>query len=680
TMNTTSVVPIFVNPDLQKERDGASFSTEEFAAWWAGGKEILKFNRDVRSYLEKDVDLNKVMQLEAKSHEEINEFTMRAAIKAAQKLRRLQQERNPGGNEYWPWVLFNEYSTIMWFNVPGGNPFSVMYVMLVKALQAQCDPEQYEEFGKRVERFEISATYAQTELGHGSNLRGLETRADYDPNTDEFVLNTPKISSYKWWAAGLGQCCNYCLVMAQLYINSQCKGPHMFFVQVRDEDTFEPLPGVHIGDIGKKMGFIGTNHGFLGLQNVRIPRKRMLMRYAKVNADGSYVRSPNNVLNYFAMVRTRCLIVRNNAAFLSAAATIATRYSAVRRQSPINPKDREPQIMDHVTQQMKLFPEIATSLAYGISSYYVWNLYEQTIKDIENGKYERLPELHSLSCALKVTSAIDSTAGVETLRLGCGGHGYLSSSNMSNLYALATASCIYEGENTVLLLQIGRFLMKSWRSALSAAPLAPTVQYLAEVQKNPEFGAWTGSWENMVKAMKYTSANKTRFAFKSLSARLSRGETEENAANHTGIEFTQAAELHGRAFVFSSFTDEVTGPKSKTRSASLNRVLENLLELYLVKETLNQMSNLLRFIQLTDTDLRGLQDRLETVLTKLRPDAVAIVDGFDFSDLQLNSTLGSFDGNAYERMFDAALKTPMNQKAVPASFNELLKPFMKSNI
>ncbi|XP_016990774.1 probable peroxisomal acyl-coenzyme A oxidase 1 [Drosophila rhopaloa] len=674
---TTSVIPTTVNPDLQKERDGASLSSEEFAAWWAGGEETLKFNRGVRSYLQKDVDVLEMLQLQNKSHEEIIEFSVKGAIEAAKKLRRLQEERNPGGVDYWPKLYDHQ---VMWGLVPGGNPFGVMYVMLVKALQAQCTPEQYEDFGKRLERFEICGTYAQTELGHGTYLRGLETRADFDPKTDEFVLNTPKISSYKWWPGGLGHSSNYCLVMAQLYIDNKSKGPHMFFIQVRDEETHEPLPGVHIGDIGKKMGFIGVNNGFLGLKDVRIPRTRMLMRHAKVNADGSYVSSPTNVLTYFAMVRTRCVIAYNNAMMLAVASTIATRYSAVRRQSPINPKEREPQIMDHVTQQMKLFPEIATSLAHRLASDYLWNLYDVTIKDIENGKYERLPELHSLSCALKVTCSMDSAVGVERLRLACGGHGYLISSNMSNIYVNATAACTYEGENTVLLLQIGRFLMKTWRSALSGAPLAPTVRYLAEVQKNPDFGKWSGSWENMVKAMQYAAANKTRLAFKSLSNRLSRGETEENAANHTGIELTQAAELHGRAFVFASFTAEVTGPKSKTRSASLNRVLENLLELYLVKETLNQMSHILRFIELTDTDLTRLQERLESVLTKLRPDAVAIVDGFDFSDLQLNSTLGSYDGNAYERIFDAALKNPMNQKSVPKSFNELLKPFMKSNI
>lgn len=109
-------------------------------------------------------------------------------------------------------------------------------------------------------------------------------------------------------------------------------------------------------------------------------------------------------------------------------------------------------------------------------------------------------------------------------------------------------------------------------------------------------------------------------------------------------------------------------------------MLEQLLELYLVNVTLNNMNNILRVVALTDADLNKLQSRLETALTKLRPDAVAIVDGFDFADEQLNSTLGSYDGNAYERIFDAAMSAPLNQKSVPKSFHEHLGPFMKSNL
>lgn len=126
----TSVIPKSVNPDLQKERDGASFSSEEFAAWWAGSEEELKFTRGIRKsiplaifglsvggniyrvmltrlffsgdYLQKDVNLDEMLQIQNMSHEDINEFSIRTSIDAAKKLRRLQEERNPGGEEYWP--------------------------------------------------------------------------------------------------------------------------------------------------------------------------------------------------------------------------------------------------------------------------------------------------------------------------------------------------------------------------------------------------------------------------------------------------------------------------------------------------------------------------------------------------------------------------------------------------
>lgn len=83
--------------------------------------------------------------------------------------------------------------------IPSGNPLSVHILMFTRALREQGTDEQYEKFGQRADNNEIIGTFAQTELGHGTYLRGLEARADYDRGTDEFVLNTPKLSSYKWY-------------------------------------------------------------------------------------------------------------------------------------------------------------------------------------------------------------------------------------------------------------------------------------------------------------------------------------------------------------------------------------------------------------------------------------------------------------------------------------------------
>ena len=70
--------------------------------------------------------------------------------------------------------------------------------------------------------------------------------------------------------------------MAQLYTRGKCHGTHPFIVQLRDEETHLPLPGVDVGEIGPKLGLNSNDNGYLGFNNYRIPRDQMLMKHAQV--------------------------------------------------------------------------------------------------------------------------------------------------------------------------------------------------------------------------------------------------------------------------------------------------------------------------------------------------------------------------------------------------------------
>lgn len=72
--------------------------------------------------------------------------------------------------------------------------------------------------------------------------------------------------------------------------------------------------------------------------------------------------------------------------------------------------------------------------------------------------------------------------------------------------------------------------------------------------------------------------------------------------------------------------------------------------------------------------------RLQSCLKRLRPNAVAMVDAFGIHDRILDSALGVYDGNVYEKMFEEAKKSPLNQEPVNQSFHKYLKPFMKANL
>lgn len=89
----------------------------------------------------------------------------------------------------------------------------------------------------------------------------------------------------------------------------------------------------------------------------------------------------------------------------------------VRRQSPIDPNKPEPKIIEHVTQQYKIFPAVAKVIVFHWTSEYLWDRYNEVIHDMDKGNLERLPELHALSCCLKAVCTNEAAQAVETCRL-----------------------------------------------------------------------------------------------------------------------------------------------------------------------------------------------------------------------------------------------------------------------
>ena len=64
----------------------------------------------------------------------------------------------------------------------------------------------------------ILGTYAQTEIGHGSDIAGLRTTASFDPKTQEFIINTPDERAIKWWPGDLGLFATHAVVFAVLVL------------------------------------------------------------------------------------------------------------------------------------------------------------------------------------------------------------------------------------------------------------------------------------------------------------------------------------------------------------------------------------------------------------------------------------------------------------------------------
>ncbi|XP_060803917.1 probable peroxisomal acyl-coenzyme A oxidase 1 isoform X2 [Amyelois transitella] len=574
-----------VNVDLENERAKCDFNVEELTNYLDEGADETRN----RKYIENKVlsvegILDKVPE-EYLSYKDRYENAIRKSVLLFKVLREIQDSKQTQMEK----VRSSFRHTVQTAVFKDNSPFSVHLSMFIPAILGQCNDVQREYWLPKAQNMEIIGTYAQTELGHGTFIRGLETTATYDPVTEEFILHSPTLTSYKWWPGNLGHTVNYCVVMAQLYSNGKHCGIQPFMVQLRDEETHEPLKGIKLGEIGVKLGLNTVNNGFLGFHQHRIPRDRMLMKNAQVLRDGTFIASPNSKLTYGTMVFVRVCIVNNMANQLAKAVTIAVRYSAIRRQSQLKPHEPEPQILDYVTQQHKLFIAIASSHAFSSAAKWLWNMFDKVNKELAQGKLDNLAELHSVACCLKVISSSDAAVMVERCRLACGGHGYMLSSNLPQIYGVVTPASTYEGENTVLLLQTARALVKAWKQSSKGEVVAPTMKYL--VEKKP-LQKWNNDIDGIIEGFRRVAARKLAAAVGSVEKHVGAGFSQEEAWNKASVQLIAVSEAHGRVIIMSAFKAEVERTASSL-SAPVRRVLEQLVELYVLYWTLEKLGDLL---------------------------------------------------------------------------------------
>lgn len=231
------------------------------------------------------------------------------------------------------WFINHDPSQLRWsYLLQGEMHCSLHQSMFCLCLEKLTTDEQAKKWVPLAKSMRITGAYAQTELGHGSDIAGLQTTATFDEATDEFIINTPTIQATKFWPGDLGFFSSHAIVFAKLIIDENKYGVHPFLVQLRDTDTWKFVKGVKAGDIGPKFGYHSKNNGWCTFDNVRIPRDQMLMRYTQVEKDGTFSIAGDVRALYSIMMDIRVQLVGHSNDYLERALTIALRYSVIRRQ------------------------------------------------------------------------------------------------------------------------------------------------------------------------------------------------------------------------------------------------------------------------------------------------------------------------------------------------------------
>jgi len=659
---------------LPKERAKASFNVEKLTHYLDGGEEKTKKRRFILSPQAQADEWGLAERLDWTREERLKYH-----VKHFMQVHQAYWDNYRPTREEVAWMTENSIMSGALIN---------HYGLFLPTIMVHATDEQMRWWFDKAIRCQIIGCYAQTELGHGSNVRGLGTIAEYVKETQQFILNTPTLRSMKWWPGALGKVATHALVYAQLLVDGKERGVHVFMLQMRDQEH-RLLPGIETGDLGPKLGDHANDTGYMRLKDVCIPREFMLARYQQVTPDGQYVVSPERVKNqkllYSTMVFTRAGMLRSAAGTLARAATIATRYSCVRTQGFVNTKktkdsshkDPERQIIDYSVQRYRIFRQIA--MVYGMKFTGVWMMQRMTEIDKSKEKLaEELLELSAMSGGLKALCTYLTWQGVEDCRKCCGGNGYLHSSGIAPLAANYVWQITAEGDWIILMLQTARFLLKCLQEAIAGHPLAKPTAYLVGIKDLdlthpvPPQAKSTEDFHNpdfLLALFRFAALYNVASAGQSFQTKTTAGLAFDEAFNATANELCNAVRIHCYTFMLHNFVRAIKDAPDPAIKAVLTRICAFFACSSILDEPLwNGL--------LIPNQVRMLRAAADELLEHLRPDAVALVDAFDIPDRVLSSTIGRADGNVYEALFDTARRSSLNHTDPFDGYKEFLQPHL----
>ncbi|CAN0908439.1 Peroxisomal acyl-coenzyme A oxidase 1 [Linum grandiflorum] len=652
---------------LAGERNKAQFDVDQMKIVWAGSRHDFDLSDRIARLVASDPAFRKDNRVML-SRKELFKNTLRKATYAWKRIIELR--------------LSEEEATKLRLYVDEAAFTDLHWGMFVPAIKGQGTDEQQKKWLPLAYRMQIIGCYAQTELGHGSNVQGLETTATFDPKTDEFVIHSPTLTSSKWWPGGLGKVSTHALVYARLVTNGQEHGVHGFIVQLRSLDDHMPLPGITVGDIGMKFGngaYNTMDNGVLRFDQVRIPRDQMLMRVLQVTKEGKCVESnvPRQLI-YGTMVYVRQKIVADASRALSRAVCIATRYSAVRRQFG-SQNGVETQVIDYKTQQSRLFPLLASAYAFRFVGEWLKLLYTDVTQTLQASDFSTLPEVHACTAGLKSLTTSATADGIEECRKLCGGHGYLCSSGLPELFAVYVPACTYEGDNVVLLLQVARFLMKTVAQLPSGKKPLGTTSYLGRVDHFMQYRCGIEKaehWIDPLVILEVFEARAARMCVNRAQKLDSFANPEEGFAELSAF-LAEAAVAHCQLIVVSKFIEKL---QQDIAGEGVKQQLQNLCNIYALNLINRHLGDFLSTGTITTKQASLANDQLRSLFSQVRPNAIALVDAFNYSDHYLGSILGRYDGDVYPKLYEEAWKDTLNDSVVADGYQEYIRPMLKQQL
>lgn len=532
--------------------------------------------------------------------------------------------------------------------------------------------KHHERWLRGIGTLEIPGCYAMTEIGHGSNVRGLETTATWDPEAGAFVLHTPHEGAGKEWIGNAALHGRMATVFAQLRVGDEDHGVHALVVPIRDEEG-RPLAGIRIEDNGPKVGLNGVDNGRIWFDGVRVPRENLLDRFATVTEDGRYVSPIDSAgRRFFTMLGTlvagRISIAAASVSAAKVGLAVAVRYSEERRQ--FGPDDGpEVPILDYTSHQRRLLPRVAETYALHFAVRDLAQRYAEVVKGRagdrpghggtgpsdqggeggepgsrpEGRSEERLREVETRAAGLKAVASWHAAEALRESREAMGGRGFHAGNRLGRLRSDTDVFATFEGANPVLLQLVAKSLLTAYREEMGDLSVLDIVRYVADRagtrvrERNPVATRRTDPEhlrdpEYHLQALEYRTERLLESAARRLKALMDDGVEPFEAFNRCQDHLETLALAHTEWIALQAFQDGVADAPDDARP-----VLADLARLYALERMERDRAWFLEAGYLEPAKSRAIRAEVGALCRELRPRARTLVDGWGIPDAVLGA-------------------------------------------
>ncbi|WP_331754671.1 acyl-CoA oxidase (plasmid) [Streptomyces sp. NBC_00012] len=460
-----------------------------------------------------------------------------------------------------------------------------------------------------------TGTFLCTELSHGNDAPALQTTAELDRATGEFILNTPTTGAQKFMPnTSLTGGPKTAVVAARLLIDGEDQGVYLFLTPLSDDKGH--LPGVHVRRLPDRTG-TPVDHCLTTFDQVRLDREALLQAdHGRIDADGTFTSTLGSrrrrFLQSIARVTTGKLCMSAGTLGMARASLVIAVRHAYSRQISGSRRGLRVPLMEHRSHHSRLLHSLA--LAYAMSF-----LHRSALAQWIGHGLEDQEEAARLVAVAKGWITWQARAITTESRERCGAQGLFPANGISDLPLNVEGGITAEGDNLVIWLKAAAEMLFASQNDDRTATESPLSDGPLSDRPLTDLSFLRGLLAEVVAGWR----SRAQLALRQGPAGDPLGRWNE--ASTPALEMVSAYACLKAADAFMAATARAGTPEAR-------RVLEELCCLFLLQQLNGHSGLLLADNHMTADHVRALWPTISGLVARLAPHTMALADAFDLPE------------------------------------------------